>query len=90
VLDLRQDEARKAAEVERQRALLEDVLADEDRTRKNLSAVTGADALRSRLLRALDADETKIEQLRKSIDDAVAEVDTAHRALGAAVTALRI
>ena len=90
VLDLRQDEARKAAEVERQRKLLEDVLADEDRIRKNLGAVAASDALRSRLTRALDADETKIEQLRKSIDDVVAEVDTAHRALAAAVTALRI
>ena len=90
VLDLRQDEAHKTAEVERQRKLLDDVLADEERIRKNLSALAAADALRSRLLRALDVDETKIEQLRKSIDDAVAEADAAHRALAAAVTALRI
>jgi hypothetical protein len=90
VLDLRQDEARKAAEVDRQRKLLDNVLADEDRIRKNLSAVADADALRSRLLRALDTNETRIEQLRKSIDDAVAEVDSAHRALAAAVAALRI
>ena len=90
VLDLRQDAAHKTAEVERQRKLLEDVLADEERIRKNLSALGAADALRSRLLRALDVDETKIEQLRKSIDDAVAEADAAHRALAAAVTALRI
>jgi hypothetical protein len=90
VLDLRQDETRKAAEVERQRKLLEDVLADEDRIRKNLAAVTAADPLRSRLTRALDADETKIEQLRKSIDEATAAVVTAHRALTDAVTTLRI
>jgi len=90
ILDLRQDQARKSAEVERQRKLLDDVLADEERIRKNLGAVSAADALRSRLTRALDADETKIEELRKSIDSAMIELAGAHRALADAVTALRI
>jgi hypothetical protein len=90
VLDLRQDKARKSAEVERQRKLLEDVLADEDRTRKNLGAVAATDALRSRLTRALDADETRIEQLRKSIDEAVSELLKAYRDLADAVAALQI
>ena len=90
VLDLRRNEARKQDEVEKQQKLLEDVQNDEDRIRKNLGAVSSGDALRSRLTRALDADETKVEQLRKAIDDASAAVDTAHRALVDAVTKLRI
>ncbi len=90
VLELRQELARRQAEAARQTKLLQDVQEDEERIRKNLAAVTSADPLRARLTRALDADETKIEQLRKTIDDAAAEVDKAHRALAAAVTALRL
>jgi hypothetical protein len=90
VLDLRRDEARKQADLALQHKLLNDVLDDEDRIRKNLAAVAASDALRSRLTKALDNDETRIEQLRKAIDDAQTEVDKAHRALADAVTALHI
>ena len=90
VLDLRRDEARKKAAVETQRKQLIDLQDDEDRIRKNLAAVTSADPLRARLTKALDADETKIEQTRKTIDDAQDEVDKSHRALAEAVTALHI
>jgi hypothetical protein len=90
VLDLRRDEARKQADVAQQHRLLEDVLEDEDRIRKNLAAVTSSDTLRSRLTKALDADETRIEQLRKAIDDAQSDADRAHRVLADAVTSLRI
>jgi hypothetical protein len=90
VLDLRRDEARKKAEIARQRKLLSDVQDDEDRIRKNLTAVGSSDALRSRLMRALDTDETRIELLRKAIDDAQVEADQAHRALADAVATLRI
>jgi hypothetical protein len=90
ILDLRQAEARQATEADRQRQLLTDVLADEDRIRKNLAAVSATDALRSRLTRALDADETKIEALRTSIDTAVAAEANAHRDLTDAVATLRI
>lgn len=90
VLDLRRDEARKEADVEQRKKLLEDVETDEERIRKNLAAVTSADPLRARLTRALDADETKIEQLRKSIDAAQEIADKAHRALTDAVAALKI
>jgi hypothetical protein len=90
VLDLRQDLAHKQSEVARQQKLLAEVEADEDRTRKNLLAVAASDALRSRLTRTLDADETKIEQLRKSIEDAQGEVDKASRALADAVAVLHI
>jgi hypothetical protein len=90
VLDLRRDEARQQAEVAQQRKLLDDVQQDEDRLRKNLSAVASGDALRARLTRALDADETRIDQLRKAIEDAQADADKAHRALADAVATLRI
>jgi len=90
VLDLRRDEARKQADLAQQRKLLNEVLEDEDRIRKNLAAVAASDALRSRLTKALDNDETRIEQLRKAIDDAQLEVDKAHRVLADAVTTLHI
>jgi hypothetical protein len=90
VLDLRRDEARKQAEVARQRSLLDNLQQDEDRIRKNLAAVTSADPLRARLTKALDADETKIDQLRTAIDQAEAEADKSHRALADAVTTLHI
>lgn len=90
VLDLRRDEARKQGEVAQLQRALDDVQADEDRIRKNLAAVAAGDALRTRLTRALDADETRIEQLRKAIADATAEVDKVHRALTDAIAALRI
>ncbi len=90
VLDLRREEAHKKAEVARQRKLLSDAQDDEDRIRKNLAAVGSSDALRSRLTRALDADETRIEQLRKAIDDAQLEADQAHRTLADAVATMRI
>jgi hypothetical protein len=90
VLELRRDKSRKQAEVAQQQKLLNDVQQDEDRIRKNLAAVTSADPLRARLTKALDADETRIEQLRKAIDDAQADADKAHRALADAVAALHI
>jgi hypothetical protein len=90
VLDLRRDEARKQAELARQRELLADVEQDEERIRKTLAAVTSADPLRARLTKALDADETKIDQLRTAIDQAQAEVDKSHRVLADAVATLHI
>jgi hypothetical protein len=90
VLDLRRDEAHKQTELAQQRKLLDGVQADEDRIRKNLAAVSSGDALRLRLTKALDADETRIEQLGKNIDDAQAAADKAHQALADAVATLHI
>jgi hypothetical protein len=90
ILALRQDQARKSTELDRQNKQLENVLADEDRIRKNLAAVTATDALRARLTKALDADETTIETLRKSIETATTDLAKAHRDLSDAVTTLRI
>ena len=90
VLDLRRDEAQRRAELDALKKALDEVIADEGRVRSNLTAVTAADALRTRLIKALDANETKIDQLRTAIADATAAVDKAHRALVDSVTALRI
>jgi hypothetical protein len=90
VLDLRRDATRKQAEVAQQRKLLDDVQQDEDRIRKNLTAVAAEDALHSRLTKALDADETRIEQIRKAIDDAQKAANESHRVLADAVSSLRI
>ena len=76
--------------VEVLRKTLTDVQADESRIRSNLAAVSASDALRTRLMRALDADETKIEQLGNSIAEATAAADKAHRTLVDAIAALHI
>jgi hypothetical protein len=90
ILDQRRDEARKQSDLAGLRKQLSDAQDDEDRIRKNLTAVSAGDALRSRLTKALDADETKIDDLRKSIADAQTAADQSHRALADAVGALHI
>ena len=66
------------------------ILQDEDRIRRNLAAVAANDALHARLTRALDADETKLEQLSQAIEQATAAVDKAHQALVEAAGSLRL
>ncbi len=90
VLDLRQDAARMAAEAAALRRRMDDVLVDQDRLRKNLAAVTAGDALRARLVQALDASETEAEQTRKAISDANAKAARARQSLADAVAGLRI
>jgi hypothetical protein len=87
---LRQDEAAKRATVDQLKAQQAAILEDEDRIRKNLAAVAGNDALHARLTRALDADETKLEQLSQAIDQATAAADKAHQALADAAGSLRL
>jgi hypothetical protein len=90
ILDLRRGEASKQDNVTQLRKSLEDVEQNEDRIRKNLAAVTAADPLRARLTKALDADETRIDQLRTAIDQAQTEADKSHRTLTDAVATLHI
>ena len=87
---LRQDEAAKRATVEQLKAQQAAILQDEDRIRRNLGAVAANDALHARLTRALDADETKLEQLNQAIEQATAAADKAHQALAEAAGSLRI
>jgi hypothetical protein len=87
---LRQDEAAKRAALDQLKAQQAAVLQDEDRIRRNLAAVATTDALHARLTRALDADETKLEQLGAAIEQATATVDKAHQALADAAGSLRL
>ncbi len=88
--DLRAAEATKAADRDKLRAQLSNVNSDEARLRDNLRAVADSDALHGRLIRQLDADETKIGQLNDAIDQANEAVNRAHQALVDAVGALKI
>ena len=87
---LRQDAATKRTAVDQLKAQQTAIEQDEDRIRKNLEAVAPNDALHARLTRALDADETKLEQLTAAIDQATAAADKAHQALVDAVGTLKI
>jgi hypothetical protein len=87
---LRQDEAAKRDAVNQLKAQQAAILQDEDRIRRNLAAVQPNDALHARLTRALDADETKLEQQGQAIDQATAAADKAHRAFADAVASLRL
>ena len=89
VAGLRGQEAARMAEREQLGTQMEALDKDEARIRANLGAVQTLDALRTRLVRQLDADETKHGQLETAIavaDDAVAK---AHRALVDGVGGLR-
>jgi hypothetical protein len=87
---LRQDEAAKRATLDQLKAQQSAILQDEDRIRRNLAAVSANDALHTRLTRALDADETKLEQLAQAIEQATAAADKAHQALADAAGSLRL
>jgi hypothetical protein len=87
---LRQDEAAKRAAVDQLKAQQASVLQDEDRIRRNLAAVAPNDALHARLTRALDADETRLEQLGQAIEQATAAADKAHQALADAARSLKL
>jgi hypothetical protein len=90
IVTLRQDEARRRAELDRLKEQLDAVTEDEDRIRKNLEAVSANDALHTRLIRALDADETRIAQLKQAIEQAEGAVQRAHQVLADAVRSLRL
>jgi hypothetical protein len=87
---LRQDEAAKRAVVNQLKVQQAAILQDEDRIRRNLAAVAANDALHTRLTRALDADETKLDQLNQAIEQATAAVDKAHQTLVDAAQGLRL
>jgi hypothetical protein len=89
VAELRAAETARGAERDRLQTQLAAVQTDEERLRQNLAAVPANDALHTRLLRALDADETRIGILGTAIEQANAAVEQAHQALADAVAALR-
>ncbi len=64
--------------------------ADEGRRRANLGVLQPNDALRSRLVRELDADETRQGQLDTALGTANDAITQAHRMLTDAVRTLRL
>jgi hypothetical protein len=87
---LRQDEAVKNLTVNQLKAQQAAILQDEERLRRNLAAVAPNDALHARLTRALDVDETKLEQLNGAIEQATAAADKARQALADAASAFKL
>ena len=87
---LRQDEASKRASVDQLKAQQAAVLQDEERIRRNLAAVAANDALHARLTRALDLDESRLEQLNQAIEQATTAADKAHQALVEAASSLTL
>jgi hypothetical protein len=90
IATLRAQEAARAGERDQLMAQRTAVEADEERLRANLAAVQQGDAVRTRLVRQLDADETRLEQLGQAIAAAEAAAAKAHQALAEAIAALRI
>lgn len=87
---LRAAQAAREAERDRLNTQREAVEADEQRLRDNLGAVQPGEALRTRLVRQLDADETRHGQLAAAIEAADAAVDKAHGALQEAIAGLKL
>ena len=85
LVELRAARTAKAAEMERLRAQGEEIERDQERIRRNLGAVPANDALHGRLLRQLEAQETRMEALRRSQEAARAAVEAAQRAFEVAV-----
>ncbi len=90
IADLRAQEAARTVERDALAKQREAVDTDEQRVRSNLAAVGAGDAIRTRLLRQLDADETRHGQLDAAISAADAAVTAAHAALVTAVSGLRL
>ncbi len=90
VTDLRAQEASRTVERDALAKQREVVDTDEQRVRSNLAAVGAGDAIRTRLLRQLDADETRHGQLDAAVSAADAAVTAAHAALVTAVSGLRL
>ncbi len=80
VAGLRATEARREAERDGLRAQIAAIEKDEARLRENLGAVAANDALRGRLTRLLDTDETRIAALAADLERAVQSVAAAHAA----------
>ena len=84
--DLRAARAARQAEVDRLTSQFGDIEKDQERIRRNLAAVPANDALHGRLVRQLDALETRVEALRRTVDQAKSAADQAQRDLENAVS----
>jgi hypothetical protein len=90
VVDLRAELAARESERDAAKARLADVERDEDRIRRNLSAVPASDALHGKLVRGLDADEDRVAAETSAIAQAEQAVAAARTALEQAARSLQI
>ena len=90
IASLRQDLAQRTAEASRAQKDLENLERNQERLRRNLGAVPTGDALHTRLLRQLDAEETRAATIRQTIEQSTTATDRARKTLTDAIAALRI
>ena len=90
LIDLRQRRAARVADQSRLDAQAKRLDTDEKRIRDNLAVVPAGDALHTRLVRQLDAAETRIEALQTQISQADAAANQAQQDLVAAIGGLSL
>lgn len=90
LVDLRAARAARDAEVEKLEAQTAEIETDQERVRRNLAAVPATDALHGRLLRQLEALETRMQALRRSQEQARTAAEQAQRELEAAIGRLAL
>jgi hypothetical protein len=90
LVDLRAARATRDAEVEKLEAQTAEIETDQERVRRNLAAVPATDALHGRLLRQLEALETRMQALRRSQEQARTAAEQAQRELEAAIGRLAL
>jgi uncharacterized protein involved in exopolysaccharide biosynthesis len=90
IAGLRTQETARATERDAVTTQRQAIEKDEERLRANLAAIPTADALHARLVRQLDADETRIGQLDAQVAAANQAVAKAHQALVDAIGALSL
>lgn len=90
VRDLRAQEATHTAERDQLQSQRDAADKDEERIRANLAAVSSGDALRTRLVKQLDNDETRIAQLDSQIEQANRAIDQSHQVLLTAIANLKL
>jgi hypothetical protein len=90
IAELRREQAGHEAERARLLGQQQAIVADEQRLRENLAAVPPSDPLHARLLRDLDAAETRLDALAADADRAATAARQAGDALRAAIAALAI
>ena len=90
LVDLRAARATRDAEVEKLEAQTAEIETDQERVRRNLAAVPATDALHGRLLRQLEALETRMQALRRSQEQARTAAEQAQRDLEAAIGRLAL
>ncbi len=88
--DLRGTLAAREAERDRLKAQTTEVEHDEDRLRRNIGAVPANDALHGKLVRALEADEDRLTDLKTAAAQADAAATQARAMLEQAVATLRL